>query len=228
MMGKAKKEEKPREENEVPEEVIAEKNGDTSDASVREIPIGDGESDESAEPEVAEEVDPVMQLQTRVADLEDQKLRALAEADNHRKRMARQFETVTRAANDRLLGEFLDVVDNLERALEHDAANGNSEDTNGAAVREGTALIHQQMLDLLTRHQVRPIDAVGRPFDAAWHEALMQVASDEYDEGIVVSEIRKGYMIGDRVLRHARVAVSRPPEDDEPSVDDTPASDEEK
>lgn len=217
MMAKAKKEEA---ETEVPEEVVAEESGDTTDASVREIPIGDGESDESTEPEVEEEIDPLVQLQSKVADLEDQKLRALAEADNHRKRMARQFETVTRSANDRLLGDFLDVVDNLERALEHDAANGNGDDTNGVAVREGTALIHQQMLDLLTRHQVRPIEAVGRPFNAAWHEALMQVASDEYDEGIVVSEIRKGYMIGDRVLRHARVAVSRPPENDEPSSDD--------
>ena len=99
-------------------------------------------------------------------------------------------------------------------------ANGNTDEDNAhKGLQAGTALILQQMLDLLARYEARPIEAVGRPFDAVYHEALMQVASDEYDEGMVVSEILKGYMIGDRVLRHARVAVSRPATDDDPATE---------
>jgi len=210
-MAKAKKE---KEENETSEVSAAENESEISGSTVREIPVGDGEADESAEPVVEEEIDQVQQLQAQIAELEDQKLRVLADMDNHRKRMARQFEMVARVANDRLLGELLDVIDNLERALDH--ANGDTdEDKARKGLQEGAALIHQQMLDLLSRYEVRPIEAVGHQFDAAYHEALMQVASDEYDEGIVVSEIRKGYMIGDRVLRHARVAVSQPQTDDD-------------
>lgn len=222
-MTKAKKQ---REESE--EEVTK------SESKVTEIPVRDGESDqtdqtdqtdkidESSVPEVEEEeeeIDPLVQLQTRVAELEDQKLLILADADNHRKRLVRQHETVAQAATDRLLSELLDVIDNMERALEHsngDNGENGDDDSSEAAWQVGSVLILQQMLDLLARHKVRAMAAVGSPFDAAYHEALMQVASDEYDEGIVVSEIRKGYMIADRVLRHARVAVSQPPADDKP------------
>jgi molecular chaperone GrpE len=216
-MAKANKEQEPEEED----RNASESSGSTqpTESTVTEIPIGDGEANESneanesAEPEV--ELDPIAQLQAQVAELEEQKLLALADMDNYRKRMARQFETVTQAANDRLLTEFLDVVDNLERALTHSNGDNGATDGNEAAVQEGTTLILQQMRDLLVRFDVRPMETVGKAFNAAWHEALMQVASDEYDEGIVVTEIRKGYMIGDRVLRHARVAVSLPPSGDE-------------
>ena len=70
-------------------------------------------------------------------------------------------------------------------------------------------MIFSQLNDLLSRYDVRPIEAIGKPFDPSLHEALMQVDSDEYDEGIVALEIGKGYRAGDRVLRYAKVGVSR-------------------
>jgi molecular chaperone GrpE len=187
-----------------------------------EIPVGSAE--EEPEPDAPEEEvnspaedtvaepsveDRCAQLEAKVEELEDQRLRAIAELDNYRKRMARQFDELVRSSNDRLLAEFLEIVDNFERALEH-ARNGKSEgDANNEALLEGTELIYSQMKSLLERYGVTPIDSVGKPFDPNLHEALMQVESDEYDDGIVAQEVTRGYMIGDRVLRHARVAVSK-------------------
>jgi len=185
-------------------------------SGVKEIPVGDGDSkaapetaeETEQEPEVQVEPDPVQVLEARVSELEDQRLRALAELDNYRKRMARQFEEVIRSANDRLLSELLEVVDNFERAIAH-TNNDSADAARLAALREGTELIYNQLRGLLERYDVKPIESIGRPFDPKYHEALMQVDSDEYDEGIVTAEISKGYMLGDRVFRHARVAVSK-------------------
>ena len=194
-----------------PEEAAAK-----NESEPKVIPVGgddDSEDEKSETPE--EDLDPVEALEAKVRDLEDQKLRAMAELDNYRKRMTRRFDDVVRSANDRLLGEVLEVVDNFERALAHTRENGTSGDKAAAALKEGTELIYQQITTLLERYGVRPIEAVGQPFDPNYHEALVQVASDEYDEGIVANEISKGYMIDDRVLRHARVAVSRGSENEE-------------
>jgi molecular chaperone GrpE len=191
---------------------------DASSAEVQEIPIGDGKEELTEEPtpdEESIESDPVALLEAKVKELEDQKLRALADLDNYRKRMARQYEDVIRTANDKLLGQILEVVDNFERALAHAAEERESNGELLAALREGTELIYNQMTDFLARHEVKPIESIGRPFDPNYHEAMMQMPSDEYDEGIVVTEISKGYMVGDRVLRHARVAVSRGPVEDQ-------------
>ncbi len=188
-------------------------NGTTGkEPSAQEIPVGNGDTHTVEEQtKAADEVDPVEALEARVRELEDQKLRALADRDNFRKRMSRQFEEVVRAANDRLLSELLEVVDNFERALAHNSEESSATDATLAALREGTELIYDQMRTFLEKHDVRPIESVGHPFDPGYHEAVMQMASDEYDEGTVVTEVSKGYMVGDRVLRHARVAVSQGP-----------------
>ncbi|MCP4684299.1 MAG: nucleotide exchange factor GrpE [bacterium] len=193
------------------------------------IPIGEHEEPSSEKDEnrpceePAEEIlSEVDQLKAQVQQLEDQKLRALAEMDNFRKRSARQIQDTIRHANDRLLREMLDVVDNFERALQHheegvqngansEAANGDT--ASGDAVRQGTELIYSQMVDLLARHDVKAIESLGKPFDPNLHEALMPVPTEEYDEGTVAVEIGKGYMLGERVLRHAKVGVSKGLED---------------
>ena len=154
---------------------------------------------DSGTAEVSEE----QRLRERVAELEEKLLRALADYDNLRKRSARQLEQVISSANEKLLGELLDVVDNFERALQHECHDGNAD-----AFRRGVEMIYQQLTGLLERYGVRPIEAVGKPFDANYHDALLRVASSEHAEGTVVDEISKGYMIGDRVLRHSKVSVS--------------------
>jgi molecular chaperone GrpE len=107
-------------------------------------------------------------------------------------------------ANERLLGDLLEIVDNLERALS--AENGHSAP---ASFRKGVELIFIQLTTLLAKYDVTPIEAVGKPFDPTYHEAVMQVESEEHEEGVVALELSKGYMLGDKVLRHSKVGVSR-------------------
>ncbi len=130
-------------------------------------------------------------------------LRLAAEFDNYKKRTAREFDDIIKRANVRLLRELVDIVDNFERAM-----SAESEDHSHKAYRQGVELIYNQLSALLTKEGVTPIDAVGKPFNPHYHEAVMQTASDEYDEGTVTQEIQKGYRIGDKVLRHSRVIVS--------------------
>jgi molecular chaperone GrpE len=144
------------------------------------------------------------QLRAQVAELEDRLLRSLADLDNFRKRSARQIDDVARNANDRLLGDLLDVVSNLDRALQHC-----NEGADVASLKQGMEMIHGQFMGLLTKYEIRPIDALGKPFDPNLHSALMQVDSNEYPEHTVAAEISKGFMQGERVLRHTQVAVSK-------------------
>lgn len=174
-----------------------------------------GISDEQPVEDRASEESELEQLRAKVTELEDARLRALADFENYKKRMARQYDEVVRGANDRLLGDLLEVVDNFERALQH--VNGGANDE---SLQKGTELIYSQMVDLLKRYDVEPIESVGQPFDPNLHEALMQMASDEYDEGVVVQELAKGYKQCDRVLRFAKVAVCSGKPSDEDSSDD--------
>jgi molecular chaperone GrpE len=134
----------------------------------------------------------------------DRYLRLAAEFDNYRKRTAREFGEIVRTANMRLLRSLVEIIDNFERAMNHE----NGED-DGDAYRKGVELIYNQLTELLQKEQVTVIESIGKPFDPALHEAMMQVDSNEYGEGIVCQEIQKGYKIDDKVLRHARVVVSR-------------------
>jgi molecular chaperone GrpE len=146
----------------------------------------------------------------RISELEEKLLLNAADFENYKKRMARQFDQVIRTANDRLLSDLLEIVDNLERALEH-ARNGSESES----LRQGMELIFSQLESLLGKNEVKAIEAVGKPFDPTYHEAMMQVDSEEYDEGVVAMEISKGYLLGDRVLRHSKVGVSKGQPDDQ-------------
>jgi len=169
--------------------------------------VTDAQAEKSQEPDDRTEEE---KLRARVAELEDRLLRSLAEFDNYKKRSARLHEQMANSANDKLLNELLDVVDNFERALQHQEPAGGSD-----AFRQGIEMIYSQLTGLLNRYGVTAIEAIGKPFDANLHDALIRVASDKYDEGVVVDEISKGYKIGDRVLRHSKVSVSMGPEKSE-------------
>ena len=167
---------------------------------------GETVQDVSAAEEVAEELSSEETLKRQLEEANDKLLRNAAEFDNYRKRMARQMENMIGSANDSIIGSFLEVLDNFERALAHD--NNNSDD---AAFRQGIEMILNQMTDLLKRYNVAPIEALGQPFDPNLHEAMMPVDSDEYEDGLVALEISKGYRLGERVIRHSRVGVSTGP-----------------
>ena len=155
--------------------------------------------------------------------LHDLLLRKTAEFDNFRKRTERERSEFARRAAEDLLRDLLPLVDDLERALAVA-----SETADGESYRTGVELIHRQLLELLRKRGVTPVAAVGEPFDPTLHEAVAQEPSDEHPEGTVVREFRRGYLLGDRLLRAAMVIVSagnRAGDEAAPEADDSaPAS----
>jgi molecular chaperone GrpE len=154
---------------------------------------------ETAEPEEPEE--PAESSDGEVAALEDRLLRLAADFDNYKKRVAREREEYVALANARLLTELLPVIDDLERALA--AAEQHEE----AQLEEGVSLVHRSLAALLERHGVTAIETEGK-FDPHVHEALLAQPSEETESGAVLSVVQKGYKLGDRVVRPARVIVS--------------------
>ncbi len=130
-------------------------------------------------------------------------LRLAAEFDNYRKRTSREFGEIIKTANTRLLRELIEIKDNFERALDEKTAPENHD-----SYRKGVELIYNQLAELLKKENIEPIESIGKPFDPLYHEAMMQQESEKYEEGIVCQELQRGYLLGDRVLRHARVIVS--------------------
>ncbi len=161
---------------------------------------------ELAETGVAEEASAapdVSALQRQRDEYYDLLLRKTAEFDNYRKRTDRERQAVSEAAAIDVLTELLPIVDDLERALKAEP---------GEAVeryRRGVELIHQHLLDLLRKRGVRPIEAVGADFDPHFHQAVIHEAVQGARDGEVIEEFRRGYMLGDRLLRPSMVKVAK-------------------
>ena len=142
-------------------------------------------------------------LRQEVGDLHDRLLRTAAEFDNYRKRTERDRRELSDAVAADLIRDLLPIVDDLERAI---AAAADSPDP---ALRSGVELIHKQMLEALRRRGAEPLDVVGQDFDPAWHEALASEPVAGRRDGQIVAEIRKGYRIGQRLIRPAMVRVAK-------------------
>ena len=140
----------------------------------------------------------------QIKELEDRLLRLAAEFDNYRKRTNKEFSYLVKNANEKLILQLLDTLDNFQRAL--DSAKTSNDYEN---FHKGVELIYTHMKDLLTKEGLKEIEALGKPFDPNFHEAVTQSESDEYKEGIVMEEISKGYMLNDRLLRASKVVVSK-------------------
>lgn len=133
-------------------------------------------------------------------------LHAAADLENYKKQAIRARDDAVERTRRALFAVILTVVDNVERALDY----GDQNDTAGA-IRAGIRMTHRQTLDLLASMGVRPLSAVGQPFDPRFHEAVEVVPADrDHAPGTVVAEIQRGYLIGDEVLRPARVRVAQP------------------
>ena len=169
--------------------------------------VNDPELQESA-PEnesavAAGETDQVAALQQERDALQDRLLRTAAEFDNYRKRIDRERRDLSEFAAADVLLELLPILDNLERALQAPAP------PEADAFRKGAELIHRQMLDLLRKRGVRPIEALGSDFNPNFHQAVIHEASEAHREGEVMQELQRGYMLGDRLLRPAMVKVAK-------------------
>ncbi len=134
----------------------------------------------------------------------DRFLRVSAEFENYKKRSAREMDDFRKYANQSLIKEMLAVVDNLERAL--NSSNGNS--SNDKCMADGVNLTLKDILKVFEKFNVKPIESIGQPFDPNFHQAMMQEETDGYPENTVITELQKGYMIHDRLLRPSMVVVA--------------------
>ncbi len=136
----------------------------------------------------------------------DRLLRITAEFENYKKRMSRELEDFRKYANQSLLKEMLSVVDHIELAIQAAGSPPGGE----ASMLEGLNLTLKEFLRILEKFKVKPIEAVGQPFNPQLHEAIMQEACDRLPDNTVVREMQKGYTINDRLLRPSLVVVAAP------------------
>jgi len=153
-------------------------------------------------------------LRTDVAELQDQLLRRAAEFQNYRRRTETQLASARRDGIAEAAGPLLDVYDDLRRSLDAAAAAAEDAALGGVepsfdALRDGVELVHRKFGDALGALGIEEIAAAGHAFDEALHEAVMQQpAPAGVQPGTVIAELQRGYRMGDRVLRHARVVVA--------------------
>ena len=169
------------------------------------------EEEEVVKKEEAKELSPLEQLeeQIRLKDEEilkqkDTFLREKAELENFKKRLTKEKEDFVQFANERLLKELLQIEDNLERAMA--APNATLE-----SLKEGVEMIQKQFKDFLKNQKVEAIEALGKPFDPNLHEVLNQQESEEHEENTVIEEYSKGFTLNGRILRSAKVVISKKP-----------------
>lgn len=142
-------------------------------------------------------------LETQKKELEDRVMRQMAEFENYRKRTEKEKAQMFEMGAKSVIEKMLPVVDNFERGLASIA-----EDQRGP-VYEGMNMIYKQLMDEMDKLGVKPIEALGQEFNPDLHNAVMQVESEEFSEGIVAQELQKGYTYRDAVVRHSMVAVAQ-------------------
>jgi len=152
----------------------------------------------------------------------DRLLRLQADFENTRKRMERDRLEFIKFADEQVIAELIPFVDDFQRAF--DAADS-TKDFN--VLHKGVEMILNHLLEFLKRKGVTEIEAAGKPFDPRYHEAMLQVESDEYPENMVIEELQKGYMLNSRVVRTAKVKVAKGSQlEEEAEIPDIPAEEE--
>ena len=170
-----------------------------ADSMTSEIPFGDA----------GPAVERIAELERETGELNDKYLRLAADYDNYKRRTLRERQETLRYGNENLVKELLGSVDNLERAVEHGRKEEVSEEVR--QILEGVELTYRAFLQTLEKFGVQEVAALGEAFDPNVHEAVRQVPSDEHPSGTVTAVFQKGYLLVDRLLRPAMVAVSSGP-----------------
>jgi molecular chaperone GrpE len=145
----------------------------------------------------------IEELKTQLADAEKRVLLAQADLENFRRRTRRDMQDQIRYASLGLMGEILEAVDNLSRAIE-----SYESDPNGEGLVDGVKLVAQQISTVLENHGCKKIEAIGQPFDPSLHQALQMQASEDHAPNTVVLDLRPGFQLHDRVIRPSQVFVS--------------------
>lgn len=167
-------------------------------------------SEDSPDSTDQKDLDPIEEAQKDAAHWKDLAARNQAELDNYRKRMAREKSDAIKFANASLLSELLPVIDSFQMGLS--AAINEDPDS---IISKGMEMVQKQLEEFLTSQGAVLISSVGQEFDPNIHEAISQESSDEVPSGHVISEIRKGFTLNDRLLRAANVIVSKGPQAEE-------------
>lgn len=175
----------------------------TDDTSPNAAESPTGAAPPPAEPAPTPEEPPSVAERER-DEFRDLLLRKTAEFDNYRKRVDRERQAADQAAAADLVIELLPLIDDLERALEAEADSDAA-----AAYRAGVELIRKQLLDVLARRGVAPLDTTGQQFDPHFHEAVVHEESSDHAAGEIIGELRRGYVMGARLLRPAMVRVAK-------------------
>lgn len=173
-----------------------------------------------AQPPSAEEK--VALLEAEKSEIKDRMLRIAAEFENYKKRARKDQSDGEARAREAVLRDLLEVTDNLERAK---ASWSGAKESDANAIREGVELVLRQFHSKLERYQVKPVEAVGQPFDPRFHEAISQAPTADVKPGSVLHELQKGYMIGDKLLRPAMVVVAAAPPAPAPAPETAAAPD---
>ena len=192
----AKKKTKTKAEEVQNEKEMTEETAETTAETTEGEAPGDCEAAETAEETVKDKA------QEKIDELEDKVKRQLAEFENFRKRTEKEKATMFEAGAKSVIEKILPVIDNFERGL----ASTKEEDKTNPHV-EGMNMIYKQLMTELDKLEVKPIEAVGQEFNPDFHNAIMQVESDEYESGVIAQELLKGYTYRDTVIRHSMVAV---------------------
>ena len=180
------------------EETVSEETQEAAEETAQEE-----QESPSAEKEAEEEAKPQGAAAEKIAALEDRVKRQMAEFDNFRKRTEREKEQRFSMGERNVIEKILPVVDNFERGLQ-----AVPENEKGGALASGMEMIYKQLMKQLEDLGVKPIEALGKEFDPNFHNAVMQVQSEEYESGIVAQEFQKGYLYHDSVIRHSMVGVA--------------------
>ena len=201
----SKKKEKPAtKETQENLEDIAVNTEEAAETSEDNAPEGKESANEEAE-EAASEKDP---RDVKIEELNDKYMRLMAEFENFRKRTDKEKEQMFETGAKSVIEKVLPVIDNFERALDMAGPEKESE-AEADPFMDGMRKVYKQLMDELDKIGVKPIKAVGQEFNPEFHNAVMQVDSEEYDSGMVAQEMQKGYMYNDSVVRHSMVGVAK-------------------
>tara|TARA_B100001109_G_C18657878_1_gene378106 strand:+ start:15 stop:674 length:660 start_codon:yes stop_codon:yes gene_type:complete len=155
-----------------------------------------------------ENVDDKSVSQEEIKELKDQLLRSLAENENLRKRTAKEIEQIKKYGHIGLLRDFLNVVDNMERAVKSSVSENQSESSIKNLV-DGIQIVLNEMKSLLDKNQIKKLEPLHEKFDYNFHQAMFESPSSEYDEGLILEVVQPGYVLHDRLIRPAMVGVSK-------------------
>ncbi len=188
-------------------------------------PTAEGQADTSSVTEendaVRDDMLEIPDVETEVALMKDQLLRALAEAENVRRRAARDKEDALKYSISSFARDLLAVADNLQRALETLSDDKTEElSSEVKSFLEGVIMTEKELLNVFEKHGIKKITPLGEKFDHGFHQAMLEMESNEHPAGTVVQLMQAGYILNDRLLRPALVGVAKASEDKEEQVED--------